>query len=101
MRYSPLFETNYDVVKPRWNNFVILLRCFQVFTFDITHPEVAQLTLRVLDGSVFVAYTSVPLSCLRPGLRTLSLYDSRGSRKGEVEYSSLCLRIDFEALKEE
>eukprot|EP01041_Mallomonas_annulata_P003751 gene3751-7445_t len=72
--------------------------------FNPVWDEVAQLTFRVYDqtetANNFIAYTSIPLACIRPGMRTLSLYDEKGLQKGDYAYASICLRISFHPLQE-
>jgi len=74
----------------------------QVFEFKIRYPDVAQLMFRVYDedntpknAHEFIAYSSVPLSCLRTGLRSVALYDEKGNKKGDFAFASLVIRTEI------
>eukprot|EP01041_Mallomonas_annulata_P001699 gene1699-3292_t len=77
----------------------------EVFTFDVNTPEIAQLTFRVylqdelLDSKSFVAYSSIPLHCLRPGLRNVPLFDEKGSQKGDFAFAYLFIRVGYALLE--
>jgi len=70
----------------------------EVFEFKVSHPELAHLMFRLYDEngiytmSEFVAYSSIPVPCIRPGLRTVCLYNERGDRRGDFMFSSLTVR---------
>eukprot|EP01032_Pedospumella_encystans_P021097 gene21097-23939_t len=72
---------------PVWN---------QTFTFDVRRPDLSYLTFHVNDEDVlrsdFVAFTSLPLACIRTGLRTLHLRNAVGKRDQDFEYASLFVR---------
>ena len=75
----------------------------QVMVFDVNYPEAAQVTFQVFDeerdSQTFLACSSLPLACIRPGMRTLLLYDENGARSGDYEHASLFVRIGFQALE--
>jgi hypothetical protein len=54
-------------------------------------------TFHVNDEDVltydFIAFSSLPISCLRTGYRTVQLYDAVGKTDQDFEYSSLFVRI--------
>ena len=64
-------------------------------------PDVACLTFRVMDedvvGAEFMAFSSLPLSCVRPGLRTVPLRGQTG-RQGTLQYASLLVHIQMTPL---
>lgn len=78
---------------PVWN---------QTFTFDVRYPDLTYLTFHVNDEDVisheFIAFASLPVSCVRPGLRTLKLYNVVGRAEQDFEFSSLFLRVAVEPL---
>ncbi|KCV70702.1 hypothetical protein H696_03055 [Fonticula alba] len=53
----------------------------EVFCFDIPDPSVALLHFTIMDKDVeyddFVATATIPLRCMRPGYRNISLFDYR------------------------
>ncbi len=55
------------------------------------------MTFHVNDEDVltydFIAFSSLPISCLRTGYRTVQLYDAVGKTDQDFEYSSLFVRI--------
>ena len=55
----------------------------EVFDEDITSSE-------------FVAYTSVPVRCLAPGVRNCKLFDERGRAGGDFTFASLAVRVAIE-----
>ena len=66
----------------------------EIFAFDIHNPDVSSLTFVVLDSSLleqteFIAYSSIPINCIRPGLRSVCLYDKHGMRDGDFEFATL------------
>ena len=44
-----------------------------------------------------IAYSSIPLSCFRYGLRTVFLYDEKGNKKGDYSFASLLIRTACES----
>lgn len=68
----------------------------------ITDPETALVTLDVLDedipevSSEFIAFASMSLSCTRPGLRVVALFDQFGHRSGDFSYASLMVRVQID-----
>lgn len=65
-------------------------------------PDLSYLTFHVNDEDVlsydFIAFTSLPVSCIRTGLRTLHLRNHVGKRDQDFEYASLFVRITKEYL---
>jgi hypothetical protein len=70
--------------------------------FSISNPAVAVLTMEIFDEDVttseFVAYASVPLRCLSPGLRSCKLYDQYGRHENDFMYASLSVRACIEGM---
>ncbi|CAM9450217.1 unnamed protein product [Chrysoparadoxa australica] len=75
---------------PIWN---------QKFEFRVTFPELALLSMTVMDKDVqvddFVARTVLPVTCIQPGLRTVALRSASGTRHGAFEFCSLCCRFEI------
>lgn len=73
----------------------------QIFSFDITQPDLSYLTFQVYDddliGCNFVCFSSLPVVCLRTGLRTLPLYSATGSKDHDFEFAQLFVRCTVEA----
>jgi len=71
------------------------------FTFVVENPAVAILQIAVYDkekGSVvsgddFVAGSSIPISCLRRGVRSVKLFDGHNTRSGPFDFA--CLLVDL------
>lgn len=78
---------------PIWN---------EVFTFDVKEPDLSYLTIYVNDEDVlsheFIAFTSLPISCMRSGFRSVRLYSIMGKTDQDFEYASLFLRVAMERL---
>lgn len=78
---------------PVWN---------QVFTFDIRRPENTYVTFHVMDEDVlsseFIAFASLPVTCMRSGFRTIRLYNINGKAEQDFEYASLFVRVSMEPL---
>jgi hypothetical protein len=76
---------------PVWN---------KIFRFHIENPDIAILSFVVNDDDVavseFIAFSSLPVSCIRPGIRTLPLFSAAGKKEGDFLFSTLCVRIFFE-----
>lgn len=66
-------------------------------------PELTYLTFHVNDEDVlshdFIAFASLPVSCVRPGLRTLKLFNVVGRAEQDFEYASLFVRVALEPLE--
>lgn len=82
---------------PIWNG--------ERFTFRIENQAVAMLHLCVYDKKsslnatstdVFVASASIPVSCLRRGVRSVKLFDTYNTRSGAVDFASLLVDIKKE-----
>jgi len=65
------------------------------FTFSIENWAVAMVQLTVFDKTKdeFIASSSIPLSCLRRGIRSVKLYDATNTRSGAFDFASLLLDI--------
>lgn len=75
---------------PIWND--------HKFTFTIENWPVAMLQLSVFDKDVattdnFLASASIPLTCLRKGLRSVKLFDATNKRSGAFDFSSLLIEV--------
>lgn len=66
------------------------------FVFTIENWAVAMLQVSVYDkqkGDEFIGSTSIPISCLRRGIRCVKLYDATNTRSGAYDFASLLLDI--------
>jgi len=72
----------------------------QTFVFDVRRPDLSYLSLYVYDEDTlskeFLAFTSLPVTCVLPGLRTAYLYNSLGKREQDFQYASVFLRVAIE-----
>lgn len=73
---------------PAWN---------EEFTFPLTVPELALLRLEVREYDMsekddFGGQTCLPVSDLRPGIRSVPLHDKKGEKLKNVK---LLMRFDF------
>lgn len=85
-------SVNDNGFNPVWN---------EIFTFRVNDPDMAILTLQVLDedfggASNFIAFCSFPFNCLRNGIRVVPLFDAKGLKWGDHEFASLLIRTDIE-----
>jgi Phosphatidylinositol-specific phospholipase C, X domain/Phosphatidylinositol-specific phospholipase C, Y domain/C2 domain len=66
------------------------------FTFTVTDPSVAMVSLSVWDtqeqSESFVGGASLPVSCLREGHRSVALFSMQHSRPGLLRYSTLIVK---------
>ena len=73
----------------------------QVHKFPIHNPDVTHLTFRVFDKDInsddFIAYASIPVTCVKPGWRTIQLFDANGSCLADFEHAKLFVRIAIES----
>ena len=93
------FQTNPFLANgffPIWNS--------DKFSFQIENTEVAMLQLSVYDKKssiasaatstdMMIASASIPISCLRKGLRSVKLYDTSNTRSGAFDFASLLIDI--------
>lgn len=66
----------------------------------VKNPDVALIAFDVYDDDMvsaeFIAYASMPVHCMRRGLRTCALYDTEGRRDGDFAFASLLVYVDIE-----
>lgn len=72
---------------PIWNQ--------EAFTFSVDKWAVAMLQVSVYDKlkEEFIASSSIPINCLRRGIRCVKLYDVTNTRSGAFDFASLLLDI--------
>ena len=65
------------------------------FEFTVENWAVAMLQVTVYDKSKdeFIASSSIPISCLRRGMRNVKLYDATNTRSGAFDFASLLLEV--------
>eukprot|EP01041_Mallomonas_annulata_P001697 gene1697-3289_t len=80
----------------------------EVFEFKVRHPDVAMLVFRVFDEDElntqqadFIAFSAIPINCVRQGLRSVSLYDEKGFKKGDFSFTSLLVRTTIVEISED
>ena len=73
---------------PTWN---------EVFTFEVANPDISMLIFTVFDEDVgsqeFIAFGSLPVTCIRPGIRLVNLLDAYGNKGQDFIFCSLTVRI--------
>ncbi|KAG7363402.1 phosphatidylinositol-specific phospholipase C, X domain containing protein [Nitzschia inconspicua] len=88
------FQTNVVLANgffPIWNS--------DKFHFHVENYEAAMVQLCVFDKKSststdeLIASSSIPISCLRRGLRSVQLYDTSNTRSGAFDFASLLLDI--------
>lgn len=88
-RYTTSVVNN-NGFSPMWN---------EVVTFTIQNPDIAILTIKVMDSdqlaSQFIAYCSYAVSALRHGVRLLQLRDSSDRTDGDFSFAKLYVRISI------
>jgi len=76
----------------------------EAFKYDVHNPDVAMLQLTVLHNEVglgvglglgdeFIASSSVPVSCIRQGYRSVKLFDEKNMRSGPFDFASLLIEV--------
>ncbi len=72
---------------PIWNH--------EKFTFTVESWAVALLQLAVYDkeNGDFIASSSIPISCLRRGVRSVKLFDANNTRSGAFDFASLLIEV--------
>ena len=77
---------------PIWNE--------EKFSFTIENWAVAMLQLTVFDKDIgtddFIASSSIPISCLRKGLRSVKLFDAANTTSGAYDFASLLIDVQTE-----
>jgi phosphatidylinositol phospholipase C delta len=69
----------------------------EVFEFAISNPSVAMLVFSIWDKTDdgtedFIAASSLPVSCIREGYRSVALFDAKHTRSGPYAFSSLLIK---------
>ena len=71
--------------------------------FSIHHPNIAMIHFVLKDADVAlhddIAYSAIPIHCLRPGYRSIQLYDRNNTRTGPYKFASLLVHIQFTPIK--
>ena len=72
------------------------------FHFDVKNSSVAVMQWTVMDKNSlpkddeFIASASVPISCMRQGIRSVQLFDQNMTRSGAFDFASLLVMVTFE-----
>lgn len=46
----------------------------------------------------FIAFSSIPVTCLKPGFRSVRLYNANGKTDQDFEYTSLFVRVSMDPI---
>lgn len=71
-------------------------------SFTCLNPSVAMLQIVVYDhcevskSDLFIGASAIPVSCIREGYRSISLYDSNNTRSGAMRFASLFVKVQME-----
>jgi hypothetical protein len=69
------------------------------FQFTVQNPQVAMLQFSVWDKDVtaddFIGSSSVPISCIREGFRSVRLFDANNKKHGAFECASLLVDVEI------
>lgn len=90
--------------EPSYGNGLFPIWNHEKFIFIIENAAIAILQIAVHDrekGAVvgsdeFVAGASIPISCLRRGIRSVKLYDANNARSGAFDFASLLVDLKIE-----
>lgn len=65
------------------------------FSFHVTNWSVAMLQFTIFDKKKdeFIACSSIPVSCLRKGIRCVRFYDNTNTRSGAFDFAGLLVEI--------
>jgi phosphatidylinositol phospholipase C, delta len=70
------------------------------FSFTVENWAVAMLQLTVFDKDIgtddFIASASIPIACLRKGLRSVKLFDGTNTTSGSFDFASLLIEVKTE-----
>jgi hypothetical protein len=85
--------TSFQTVVVHQNGFFPIWN--EKFNFLVENWAVAilQLTLHNNTKDEFIASASIPVSCLRGGIRSVKLYDETNSRTGAIDFATLLLDV--------
>jgi phosphatidylinositol phospholipase C delta len=79
-----------NVFSPVWNE-------KQFTEFNVFSPDVAMLVFKVMDQDVGrddeVCYNAIPVSSLRPGIRSVEFFDKHSNRWGPFNFATLLVEI--------
>jgi phosphatidylinositol phospholipase C delta len=71
-------------------------------TFACLNPSVGMLLFAVYDycdvskSDLFIGASAIPVSCLREGYRSVSLFDSHNMRSSAMRFASLFIKVKIE-----
>merc|ERR1712176_332950 len=78
------------------NGFSPIFNFEDSFHFDVKNSDVAVMQWTVWDKSQFIASASVPISCMRQGIRSVQLFDENMTRSGAFDFASLLVLVRCE-----
>jgi phosphatidylinositol phospholipase C, delta len=71
--------------------------------FSIHHSNIAMIQFVLKDADIAmhddIAYSAIPINCLRPGYRSIQLYDRNNTRSGPYKFASLLVNIQLKPIK--
>eukprot|EP00549_Striatella_unipunctata_P026060 CAMPEP_0118705086 /NCGR_PEP_ID=MMETSP0800-20121206/19651_1 /TAXON_ID=210618 ORGANISM="Striatella unipunctata, Strain CCMP2910" /NCGR_SAMPLE_ID=MMETSP0800 /ASSEMBLY_ACC=CAM_ASM_000638 /LENGTH=398 /DNA_ID=CAMNT_0006607159 /DNA_START=146 /DNA_END=1339 /DNA_ORIENTATION=+ len=71
------------------------------FVFTVENGTVGMLQLSVWDKTDFIASSSIPVSCLRRGFRSVRLFDANNTQTGPFDFASLLIEVKMKRILEE
>lgn len=84
------------------NGFSPIWKFEDSFHFDVKNSSVAVMQWTIWDKNSlprddeFIASASVPISCMRQGIRSVKLFDQNMTRSGAFDFASLLVLVKFE-----
>ena len=86
---------------PIWNHekFVFIVENAAVAIFQITVHDKEKGA--VVGSDEFIAGASIPISCLRRGVRSVKLFDANNTRSGPFDFASLLVDLRIERANQE
>lgn len=86
------------------NGFSPIWNFEESFHFDVKNSSVAEMQFTVwnknasaLSDDEIISSSSVPISCMRQGIRSVQLFDENNTRSGAFDFASLLVLVKFEA----
>jgi phosphatidylinositol phospholipase C delta len=69
----------------------------ETFTFTVENWSIGMLQVTVMDKQKeeFIASASIPIPCLRRGIRSVKLCDATNTRSGAFDFAALLLDIEI------
>lgn len=87
----------------RMNGFFPIWAGQEKFVFHVANWSVAMLQFTIYDKNKdeFIACSSIPVSCLRKGIRCVRFFDNTNTRSGAYDFASLLVEIKITKISAE